>query len=177
MAKKPLHTVDRAMEPLSEEQEALVDAYMATGSYTDGYKRVYTDWMVRTQDDTVSVCKAAHRVYTDKVRREIDRRTRMLDKAQKKAAEKTAKEEYEECRKLWSRADSVRSLVGIISDCQRAREDAMEQGEGVPVSVSRLERDSIESVNKMMGYNAPEEVQQDTTITVDFGDGLDDFAV
>lgn len=177
MAKKPLHTVDRAMEPLSDEQEALVDAYMATGSYTEGYKRVYADWMVRTQDDTVSVCKAAHRVYTDKVRREIDRRTRMLDKAQKKAAEKTAKEEFEECRKLWTRRNSVEHLVGIISDCQRTREEAMAAGEGVPVSVSRLERDTIDTVDKLMGYNAPEEVQQDTTITVDFGDGLDDFAV
>lgn len=166
-----------AYEPLDAEEEELVRAYMSTGSYTDGYKMVYPDWAVRTKDDSVSVCKAAGRVYTPKIRREIARQKRLTEKAQQKAAEKTAKEEYEELRKLWSRRDSVEHLVSIIADCQRTREDAMADGDGVPVSVSRLERDTIDTVDKLMGYDAPQEIQQDTTITVGFGAGLDDFAV
>lgn len=47
----------------------------------------------------------------------------------------------------------------------------------IPVAAARLERDTIDSLNKMMGYNEPEQHEVDTTITVEFGDGVEDFAV
>lgn len=157
---------------LSETQEALVNAFMTNGgNKTEAYKSVFDDWEIRAKPENVYNC--ANAKFTEEVMAEIKRRKKEKENAQRKAAEKDA----EECRKLWTRRNSVEHLVGIISDCQRTREEAMAAGEGVPVSVSRLERDTIDTVDKLMGYNAPEEVQQDTTITVDFGDGLDDFAV
>lgn len=157
---------------LTDTQLALVEAYMTNGgNKTDAYKQAYDDWEIRTKPEYLY--NAAHNKFTKEVMAEIRRREKTVQDAQKKAAEKDA----EACRKLWSRRDSVSHLVSIVTDCQRTREDAMADGEGVPVAVSRLERDTVDSLNKMMGYNEPEQVQQDTTITVDFGDGLDDFAV
>lgn len=157
---------------LTETQEALVNAFMANGgNKTEAYKTVYDDWEIRAKPENVYNC--ANAKFSKEVMAEIRRRQKDIQIAQKKAAEKDA----EECRKLWSRKDSVSHLVSIVVDCQRTREDAMAVGDGVPVAVSRLERDTVDSLNKMMGYNEPEQQQIDQTITVDFGDGLDDFAV
>lgn len=157
---------------LTDTQMALVDAYMANGGIKiDAYKQVYDDWEIRTKPE--NLYSAAYNKFTKEVMAEIRSREKAMQDAQKKAAEKDA----EECRKLWSRKDSVSHLVSIVSDCQRTREDAMADGDGVPVAVSRLERDTVDSLNKMMGYNEPEQQQVDQTVTVDFGDGLDDFAV
>lgn len=161
----------------SDVEEALIDAYMRCGSYTEGYKSVFDDWMLRTRTDTASVCKAAARAYTQKLRAEIGRRKKILENFEKKVAEKSAREEYDECRRIWSRADSVRSLVSIVEDCRRTRDAAMSRGEGIPTSAARLERDTIDSITRMMGYAAPQEVQQDTTITVQMGEDTEKFSV
>lgn len=166
MAKK------KKVSVLTETQEALVNAFMSNGgNKTEAYKTVFDDWEIRAKPENVYNC--ANAKFTEEVMAEIKRRKKEKENAQRKAAEKDA----EECRKLWTRRNSVERLMEIADDCKRTRDDAAANGDGVPVGVARLERDTVDSLNKMMGYNAPEEVQQDTTITVDFGDGLDDFAV
>lgn len=155
---------------LSPEQQRLVEEYRRSRSKTEAYKAVYTDWDIRLKEGTVS--KRAYDAFTP-LMAEIKRLDKIDEEAQKRAAQKEA----EDLRKLWSRKDSVTRLIDILDDCQRTRNQAAAEFKEIPVAAARLERDTVDSLNKMMGYNEPEQHEVDTTITVEFGDGLEDFAV
>jgi Mg2+ and Co2+ transporter CorA len=155
---------------LSPEQNRLVEEYRRSRNKTEAYKAVYTDWEIRLKEGTVS--KRAYDAFAP-LMAEIKRLDKIDEDAQKKAAQKEA----EDLRKLWSRKDSVIRLIDILDDCQRTRNYAAEKFQEIPVAAARLERDTVDSLNKMMGYNEPEQQVVDTTITVEFGDGLEEFAV
>lgn len=156
---------------LSPEQRVMVDEYRRCRNKTEAYKVAFDDWELRLKPENVS--KAAYAAFTPIVMAEIKRLDKIDEEAQKKAAQKEA----EDLRKLWSRKDSVVRLIDILDDCQRTRNQAAEAMQEIPVAAARLERDTVDSLNKMMGYNEPEQHEVDTTITVEFGDGLEDFAV
>ena len=155
---------------LSPEQNRLVEEYRRSRNKTEAYKAVYTDWDIRLKEGTVS--KRAYDAFTP-LMAEIKRLDKIDEDAQKRAAQKEA----EDLLKLWSRKDSVIRLIDILDDCQRTRNQAAAEFQEIPVAAARLERDTVDSLNKMMGYNEPEQHEVDTTITVEFGDGLEDFAV
>lgn len=156
---------------LSPEQRVMVDEYRRCRNKTEAYKIAFDDWDLRLKPENVS--KAAYAAFTPLVMAEIKRLDKIDEDAQKKAAQKEA----EDLRKLWSRKDSVVRLIDILDDCQRTRNQAAEAMQEIPVAAARLERDTVDSLNKMMGYNEPEQQVVDTTITVEFGDGLEEFAV
>lgn len=156
---------------LSPEQRVMVDEYRRCRNKTEAYKIAFDDWDLRLKPENVS--KAAYAAFTPLVMAEIKRLDKIDEDAQKKAAQKEA----EDLRKLWSRKDSVIRLIDILDDCQRTRNQAAEAMQEIPVAAARLERDTVDSLNKMMGYNEPEQHEVDTTITVEFGDGLEEFAV
>lgn len=156
---------------LSPEQRVMVDEYRRCRNKTEAYKIAFDDWDLRLKPENVS--KAAYAAFTPLVMAEIKRLDKIDEDAQKKAAQKEA----EDLRKLWSRKDSVIRLIDILDDCQRTRNFAAEAMQEIPVAAARLERDTVDSLNKMMGYNEPEQQVVDTTITVEFGDGLEEFAV
>lgn len=155
---------------LSPEQNRLVEEYRRSRNKTEAYKAVYTDWEIRLKEGTVS--KRAYDAFTP-LMAEIKRLDKIDDDAKKRAAQKEA----EDLRNLWSRKDSVMRLIDILDDCQRTRNQAAVEFKEIPVAAARLERDTVDSLNKMMGYNEPEQHEVDTTITVELGDGLEDFAV
>lgn len=101
------------------------------------------------------------------VREEMER----LDKEDQRAIRQQAEADAKSCRKIWSRTDSVQRLVDILNDCEATRKESMQTGDGVPVPVARLERDTVDSLNKMMGYNEPEKSEVDTTMNIVFDDG------
>lgn len=156
---------------LSPEQRVMVDEYRRCRNKTEAYKIAFDDWDLRLKPENVS--KAAYAAFTPLVMAEIKRLDKIDEDAQKKAAQKEA----EDLRKLWSRKDSVIRLIDILDDCQRTRNYAAAKFQEIPVAAARLERDTVDSLNKMMGYNEPEQQVVDTTITVEFGDGLEEFAV
>lgn len=156
---------------LSPEQRVMVDEYRRCRNKTEAYKIAFDDWELRLKPENVS--KAAYAAFTPLVMAEIKRLDKIDEDAQKKAAQKEA----EDLRKLWSRKDSVIRLIDILDDCQRTRNQAAAEFQEIPVAAARLERDTVDSLNKMMGYNEPEQQVVDTTITVEFGDGLEEFAV
>ena len=156
---------------LSPEQRVMVEEYRRCRNKTEAYKIAFDDWDLRLKPENVS--KAAYAAFTPLVMAEIKRLDKIDEDAQKKAAQKEA----EELRKLWSRKDSVIRLIDILDDCQRTRNQAAAEFQEIPVAAARLERDTVDSLNKMMGYNEPEQQVVDTTITVEFGDGLEEFAV
>jgi hypothetical protein len=156
---------------LSPEQRVMVEEYRRCRNKTEAYKIAFDDWDLRLKPE--NVCKAAYAAFTPLVMAEI----RRLDKIDEDAQKKVAQKEAEELRKLWSRKDSVVRLIEILDDCQRTRIQAAAAFQEIPVAAARLERDTVDSLNKMMGYNEPEQHEVDTTITVEFGDGLEEFAV
>ena len=156
---------------LSPEQQVMVTEYRRCRNKTEAYKIAFDDWDLRLKPENVS--KAAYAAFTPLVMAEIKR----LDKIDEDAMKKAAQKEAEDLRKLWSRKDSVMRLIDILDDCQRTRNQAAEAMQEIPVAAARLERDTVDSLNKMMGYNEPEQQVVDTTITVEFGDGLEEFAV
>lgn len=156
---------------LSPEQRQLVEEYRRCRSKTDAYKVVYDDWELRLKEGTVS--KRAYDAFTPAVVAEIKRLDKMDEQAQRKAAEKEA----EDLRKLWGRKDSVMRLLDILDDCKRTRDQAAEAYQEIPVQAARLERDTVDSLNKMMGYNEPEQHEVDTTITIEMGAGMEEFVV
>lgn len=156
---------------LSPEQRVMVEEYRRCRNKTEAYKIAFDDWELRLKPENVS--KAAYAAFTPLVMAEIKRLDKIDDDAQRRAAQKEA----EDLRKLWSRKDSVLRLIDILDDCQRTRNQAAAEFQEIPVAAARLERDTVDSLNKMMGYNEPEQQVVDTTITVEFGDGLEEFAV
>jgi hypothetical protein len=149
----------------------MVAEYRRCRNKTEAYKIAFDDWDLRLRPENVS--KAAYAAFTPLVMAEIKRLDKIDTDAQKKAALKDA----EDLRKIWSRKDSVLRLIEILDDCQRTRHLAADSMQDIPVAAARLERDTVDSLNKMMGYNEPEQHEVDTTIIVEFGDGIEDFAV
>lgn len=159
----------RAVGILDNAQKEMIRLYRAGESKTSAYKAAHPDWNQRIKESAINQT-AANAFNADAVKKEIAR----LDDLEQKAKEKAAMKDAEECRKLWSRSDSVKRLVDIADDCQKERKQALEDGKPLPDKVARLERDTVDSINKMLGYNEPEEVKTDTKITVEFADDLGD---
>lgn len=155
---------------LTDLQREMAKKYVELGTKTAAYKAVHPDW--ETEVGVKLVGTYASKAFTKDVMAEVER-LKLLDKeAERKAAEADA--EY--CRKLWSKRKSVEQLVDIIQDCQRTRRLARETNEPVPQQVALAERNTIETLNKMMGYNEPEKATVDNTINITFGDGGEDWA-
>lgn len=131
----------------------------------EAYAEVYP---VDPDMSRTELCRLASNLFNCKAMKEEAVR---IEKAENNALRRAKEKEAEECRQLWTRTDSVRRLIDILDDCERDRKDSLDRGEGVPVPVARLERDTIDSINKMMGYNEPEEQKIDTTINIEFDDG------
>lgn len=109
-------------------------------------------------------------------RREVIAEIRKVQKETERAERKAREAEAKAVAELWSKRDAVSELLSIVKDCQNSRDRANENGEGVPVAVSKLEKETIEALNKMLGYNAPEEQRVDSTVNVEFGEHAEDVA-
>ena len=155
---------------LTEFQRRLAEEYLKIGTKVGAYKAVRTDWKDSVGDKNVRVY--ASQAFTKDVMAEVSRLKSLAADVERKAAE----EDAEYCRQLWSKRKSVEQLVNIVRDCERTRLLAREADEPVPQQVALVERNTIETLNKMMGYNEPEKATVDNTINITFGDGGEDWA-
>lgn len=156
---------------LTEFQRRLAEEYLKTGTKIGAYKAVRTDWKEAVGD--ANVYQYASRAFTEEVLREYSRLKTLAADAERKAAE----EDAEHCRSLWSKRNAIEQLVDIVRDCERTRKMARDMDEPVPQQVALVERNTIETLNKMMGYNEPEKQTVDNTINITFGDGGEDWSV
>ena len=158
---------------LTEFQRRLAEEYLKIGTKVGAYKAVRTDWRDAVGD--ANVHQYASRAFTDDVMAEYSRLKTLAADAERKAAE----EDAAYCRQLWSKRKSVEQLVDIIRDCERTRMLAREAGEAVPSQVAMVEKNTVDTLNKMMGYNEPEKATVDNTINITFGNGEEgaDWAV
>lgn len=155
----------------SAEQTRMIDAYMAGTTKKDAFILAFPERAAKIRD---LPCAAGKEFAKPVVADEVKRR----EAARDRAIESAAMSEAEHIASLWSREDSVRRLIEIADDCQRARIAAQEaEGEDFPVMTARLERDTVDSLNRMLGYDAPVKIDQDQHIHVVFdgGDDSDDW--
>ena len=153
----------------SPEQLKMIDAFMAGASKKDAFALAFPERAARNKDP-YSI--ATNEFAKPLVKAEVDRR----EAARENAINDAAMSEAEHIASLWSREDSVRRLIEIADDCQRARIAAQEAAEDgsvgdFPVMTARLERDTVDSLNKMLGYDAPVKIDQDQHIHVVFDGG------
>ena len=82
----------------------------------------------------------------------------------------------------WSRADSIDHLKQVIDAAREAMRVPVKSDDGDVVgydfepAAARVIRDTVETINKMQGYNEPEKSEVDARVSVEFADG-DDLAV
>lgn len=148
---------------ITPEQRALIDAYMQCRSIVGAFRMVHPD--CENDGCTTTVYVRASRAFNDKVRSEIDRLDKLHETAEKKAAERAAKE----AAKKWSKADSIDALVTIVNACRDEMETDIATGQGVNTRVADTMRGTIDTLNKLLGYNEPEKQEVDNTICVVFG--------
>lgn len=165
---------NRIKNPCSPQQLAMIDGYFAGKTKKQAFIDAFPE---RGKMKAVSTM-AWEEFQKIPVAEEVRRREAARDSAMQAAS----MSEAEHIAKLWSREDSVRRLIEIADDCQRARVEAqMAADDGTvgdfPVMTARLERDTVESLNKMLGYDAPVKLAQDQQIHVVFdgGDGSEDW--
>ena len=158
--------VQKQYKGCTEAQITMIEAFLAGASKHDAYLTAFPEKVIpENQIHTVIKREFAKK----EVMAEIERR----NKVREKALEKRAESEIERINKLWSREDSVRHLVDIISDCERTRKHRGVGGKDEAV-VTRLERDTVDSLNKMLGYDAPIKIDADSKVTVSFDTGSGD---
>ena len=112
------------------------------------------------------------------VRAEIERLLAAEQQARADAYKAQTAEELER----WSRDDSIDNLKQVILAAQEAMRVTLKNDDGDVVgydfdpAAARVIRDTVETLNKMQGYNEPEKSEVDAKISVEFSDG-DDLAV
>lgn len=148
---------------LSPEQRRLIDAYIELRSYSEAYRRVYPD----CDHDGLStpIKNRANAAFSPAMRAEIARLDAIAEEAERKEIERAARE----AAKKWSKADAVNALVGVVRKCERQLDEETARGEGVNTRVADTMRGTIDTLNKMLGYNEPEKQAVDSTISVVFG--------
>lgn len=149
----------------SKEEMLIVSAYVDGCSKAEAYVKVFGN----PKGKTSATVLASQLFAREHVRKEVQRRKAEMEKA---SAQRSV-EEMKKCQQLWSRSDSVKRLIDILDDCQRTRsEDGINKD---TVQTVRLERDTVDSLNRMLGYNEAEKIEADTTVKVEMDGGLLDL--
>jgi hypothetical protein len=164
----------------TREQLDLIDKFIVSRSYVDAFRAVYPD--CESDQYKTPVNYRASRAFTKPMRAEIARLDAIAEAAERKEIERAAKE----AAKKWSKADSVDALVDVVTKCRKQIIEESERGEGVNTRVADTMRGTIDTLNKMLGYNEPDKQTVDSVVQVVFGgknenddhfeDSLEDFA-
>lgn len=148
---------------INPEQRAMIEKYMKCRSIVGAFREVHPD--CDNDGCTTPVYVRASRAFTDRMRREIDRLDKLKESAEKKEADRAAKE----AAKKWSKADSIDALVAIVNACRDEMKIDISTGQGVNTKLADTIRSTIDTLNKMLGYNEPDRQEIDNTIRVVFG--------
>ena len=111
---------------LTEFQQKLAEEYVKIGTKVGAYKAARPDWETAVGNNN-NLYSYATKAFTKEVMAEVERIKAVEADAERKAAEAEAAE----CRRLWSKRQSLEHLIDIVADCQRTRHEAREAGEAV----------------------------------------------
>lgn len=155
---------------VSEAQTIMIDAYMGGASKKEAFCLAFPDRAGRVK-------KPANAANFEFARPEVVDEINRRRTAQEEAMKEAAMSEAERVTALWSREDSVKRLIDIADDCQARRKAEDEDGSLLmdrdSIAAARLEKETVEALNKMLGYDAPVRVDADQNIVVKFA-GIED---
>lgn len=112
------------------------------------------------------------------VRAEIER----LLAAEQQARADAYKDQIAEELSRWSRDDSIDHLKRIVAASMNAMETPVRGDSGETVgydfdpAAARVAKETIDSLNKMQGYNEPEKSEVDAKIRVEFAPVGEDYS-
>lgn len=151
------------------EEIVMIDAYLSGATKTDAFRRAFPE---RAEKAKALGRMAQNAFESDHVIAELERRRA----AREKALQKSAESEAERVAKLWSREQHLKALLELKDWSAGVRETADSNKDAV--AAGKLERETMDSIGKMLGFDAPVKVESDTSITVRFGSGdwNDDWA-
>lgn len=155
----------------TEKELAFCAAYAVHGNKSKAFKEA--GYSVGTMDST-AIANNAQTVFLRKcVQDEISR----LIAAKEQARAEAFKEDFSAQLAKWSRDDSLNALREVVEEAKGAIRTSVYGPDGEVVgykfdsAAARVIRDTIETLNKMQGYNEPEKSEVDAVISVAFADG------
>lgn len=156
-------------------EKRLVEEYIDCRSFAEAYRRVMPD---AEGMPAIDVARKASRAFTAEMREEIEEFDRMEEEARERAAVYHARKALA----AWSPLDSVQTMIENI-DRMKSQMDALEgcadDGDKRAIydkmsDLGEEVRKTVEALNKMLGYNAPERVEakneNDGRITVSWAE-------
>ena len=161
MGRKPI-------EECTPAQIAMIEAFLSGETKQDAFCKAFPE-----RANIKAVDQAVMREFRkDSVQAEIEKRRAARDRAMQKAADTEAAK----ISKLWSREQHLKALLDLKDWSAGVRQTADSNKDAV--AAGKLERETMDSIGKMLGFDAPVKVESDSSITVRFGSGEwnDDWA-
>lgn len=167
---RPLKNPDRK-RPCTDKELAFCASYAAHGNKSQAFRDA--GYSCGNMDAT-AIASNAQAIFLRKcVQEEISR----LLAAKEQARAEAYKEEFAAQLAQWSRDDSLNALRDVVEKAKGAIRTPVYGPDGEIVdykfdsAAARVIRDTIETLNKMQGYNEPEKSEVDAVISVAFADG------
>lgn len=159
---------------LTAKESAFAQCFVRTGNKSAAFRESYS---VGNMNAT-QVAANANRVYKrPAVQEEIKRLQAVEEELRQDAYRAQMLDEMSQ----WSRADSLDKLRQVVIAASEAMRTPIENEDGAVVgysfdaSAARVVRDTVETINKMQGYNEPDKSEVEAVISVAFSEG-EDFA-
>lgn len=161
MKTKPVGAKRKSLTP---ELIVMIDAYLDGMSKYDSFVKAFPDKSATMSDDAIE--KNAQRTFQSAViQKEMERRKQIRDDVIREKA-KTQVAETEFLSSMWTKKKHINELIGLITWSQNMRNYA--DSDNAKISAGKLEKETLETIGKIFGYDAPVKVEQDSTITVKF---------
>lgn len=152
-------------ENCTPEHITMIEAFLSGASKRDAFITAFPKRAAALKDvDTI----ALREFRKEAVQKEIEKR----NKIHEKVLEEQYGSEIERITKLWSRETHVKRLMEL-AEAARKRRGNGEDMDRDAISAGKLERDTLDSLGKVLGYDAPIKIDADSKVTVSFdtGDG------
>lgn len=169
---RPLKNPDRK-RPCTDKELAFSASYAAHGNKSQAFRDA--GYSCGNMDAT-AIASNAQAIFLRKcVQEEISR----LLAAKEQARAEAYKEEFAAQLAQWTRDDSLNALREVVGKARDAIRVPVYDSNGEIVdykfdsAAARVIRDTVETLNKMQGYNEPEKSEVDAVISVAFADGGD----
>lgn len=146
------------------QQIQMIEAFLSGETQKDAFVRAFPERASTTKNiDSMVHYEFSKNVVKDEIKKRKE--------IHNKALEGQYGSEIERITKLWSRETHVKRLMEI-ADAARKRRGNGEDMDRDAISAGKLERDTLDSLGKVLGYDAPIKIDADSKITVSFaGDG------
>ena len=154
---------------ITAEKVKMIESYLDGMSKKDAFCIAYPERAAELSDETLT--RTITREFSRRtVLAEIERRKKARDEALRKEAEDSA-QQIQMLSTLWTRKKHMNELIGLITWSNNMMEYA--NGDNAKISAGKLKKETLESIGKFLGYDAPIKIDTDSKVTVSFASGED----